>query len=89
MEKIEEADGKYIIISKDDCIYCEMVYELLNDNFIDYKIIKVETLTNDELIQIKPKEAKKYPFVFENKKYIGSYSELKKILNNKIHNGKL
>jgi glutaredoxin len=89
MEKIEEANDKYIIISKDNCTYCEMVYELLNDKFIDYKVIKVETLTDDELKEIRPKEAKKYPFVFEDKKYIGSYSELKKILNNKIHNGKL
>ena len=41
MEKIEEANDKYIIISKDNCTYCEMVYELLNDKFIDYKVIKV------------------------------------------------
>lgn len=89
MEKIENEKLKYVIISKNDCTYCEMVYELLDNEFIDYKVINVETLTEDELKEIKPIEAKKYPFVFEDKKYIGGYSELKKILNNKIHNGKL
>jgi glutaredoxin len=82
MDKIKNALTDYIIISKVNCVYCDMVEELLKDNFIDYTVIKIETLTNDELKAIKPIEAKKYPFVFKSNKYIGGYNELKKELNN-------
>lgn len=82
MDKFKNATNDYIVISKNECVYCHMVEELLNDNFIDYTLIKIETLTDAELIEIKPTEAKKYPFVFKNHKYIGGYNELKKELNN-------
>ena len=82
MDKIKNAINYYVIISKKNCIFCDMVNELLDDNFIDYTVIKIETLSEDELKEIKPEEAKKYPFIFKNKIYIGSYNELKKELNN-------
>jgi glutaredoxin len=82
MDKIKNAKTDYVIISKKNCVFCDMVNELLDDNFIDYTVIKIETLSEDELKEIKPKEAKRYPFIFKNKIYIGSYNELKKELNN-------
>tara|TARA_B110001450_G_scaffold47489_1_gene44199 strand:+ start:7369 stop:7617 length:249 start_codon:yes stop_codon:yes gene_type:complete len=82
MDKIKNAINDYVIISKKNCVFCDMVNELLDDNFIDYTVIKIETLSEDELNEIKPEEAKKYPFIFKNKIYIGSYNELKKELNN-------
>jgi glutaredoxin len=82
MDKIKNAKTEYVIISKVNCVYCDMVEELLKDNFIDYTVIKIEKLTPLELIDIKPEEAKKYPFVFKNHNYIGGYNELKKELNN-------
>ena len=79
---MDNAKTDYVIISKNNCIYCDMVEELLKDAFIDYTIIKIETLTEDELKAIKPTEANKYPFVFKNHKYVGGYNELKKEINN-------
>jgi glutaredoxin len=79
---MDNAKTDYVIISKNNCVYCDMVEELLKDAFIDYTIIKIETLTEDELKAIKPTEAKKYPFVFKNHKYVGGYNELKKEINN-------
>ena len=38
-------DQEWVIISKDNCVYCDMVIELLDENFIEYKILK----TNKDL----------------------------------------
>ena len=78
MEKLQLST--YVIVSKNNCIQCEMVKDLLNDYFIEYTIIKAEDLTAGQLTEIKPKDAKTYPFVFKNKEYIGGFNELRKLL---------
>lgn len=84
MDLIQNAKTNYVIVSKKDCVFCDMVNELLDDNFIDYTVIKIETLTKEQLEEIKPKDATTYPFVFKDKIYIGSYNKLNKELNNGV-----
>lgn len=75
-------DQEWVVISKDNCIYCDMVFELFDDSFIEYKILKTNKhLSPEQLAEIKPPDAKSYPFIFHNKKYFGGYRELKKELN--------
>lgn len=80
MENINTSKTTYLIVSKNDCIQCEMVKDLLDDYFIEYTVIKKEDLTDQQLNEIKPKIAKTYPFVFKNKEFIGGFNELRKIL---------
>lgn len=78
MNKLEKSE--YVILSKNNCTNCDIVKELCDDYFIDYTVIKMEDLTDNEFNEIKPKDAKIYPFVFKNKEFIGGFKELRKIL---------
>ena len=80
MEIINASKTTYSIVSKDNCIQCDMVKELLDDYFIEYTVIKKEDLSDEQLTTIKPKDAKTYPFVFKNKEFIGGFKELRRIL---------
>ena len=80
MDKLQQCTTSYFIVSKKNCIQCGMVEDLLNDYFIEYTIIKMEDLTTEQLTEIKPKDAKTYPFVFKDKEFIGGFKELRKLL---------
>lgn len=84
MDKIKNSSVDLVIISKSKCLYCDMTLELLNDNNIDYIKFNIEVdLTKEELKEIKPINAKIYPFIFKNNIYIGGYKEIKQqIINN-------
>ena len=80
MEIIDTCKTTYLIVSKDDCVQCGMVKELLDDYFIEYTVIKKEDLSDEQLKAIKPEDAKTYPFVFKKKEFIGGFKELRKLL---------
>jgi glutaredoxin len=84
MEKI--IDG-WVIISKENCTYCDMSIELFNNNFIEFNKLDYSIFTNEEINNIKTNyNIKSYPFIYKDKKFIGGYRELKNYLqiNNNI-----
>ena len=58
-----------------------MVFELFDDSFLNIKYLKLINIYHRTTFEIKPPDAKSYPFIFHNKKYFGGYKELKKELN--------
>ena len=72
----------YTIYSKSGCIFCDAAMELLKENNIQYKEIKVTN--NQEAIELfKTNGFKTVPQIFTDRDvYIGGYQDLKKMLNN-------
>jgi len=72
----------YTIYSKSGCIFCDAAMELLKENNIQYKEIKVTN--NEEAIELfKTNGFKTVPQIFTDRDvYIGGYQDLKKMLNN-------
>jgi glutaredoxin len=77
-----------VIFSKPGCKYCDKSYELLQDkNILFYKCDLGNYMNDldfddiyDKLIKIS-NNAKSFPIIFIDKKYIGGFNELKKYIN--------
>ena len=68
-----------LIISKDNCSYCDKAYNLAEDNELSYKKINVTDLTTKEKDDVINKtKAKTYPIIFVNEEYIGGFTEFSK-----------
>ena len=63
------------IISKINCINCDMVVEIFEDNFIEFQKIMVNDMNYSF---IKPKECKTYPIIFYNGIYFGTIGDLRR-----------
>lgn len=70
------SDKNWVVVGKPDCLYCDMVYELFDDNFVDYLKINSTNLTPEELAELRPKEAKVYPFIYKEGSFFGGFKEL-------------
>lgn len=73
--------SNWLIICKNDCVYCDMVIELFDNNFIDYEKKYIHQMSDNF---VKPANAKYYPFIFLDGDYFGGYSELKKYFQKKM-----
>jgi glutaredoxin len=85
------SDNNYTVYSKSGCINCRKVKELFKNNNIEYEIIDCDDyLLEDKenfllFIQIYANtECKTFPIVFCNGKFIGSFNETIKYLDEKI-----
>lgn len=77
----------WTIIGKENCTYCGMSIELLNNNFIEFNKLDSSIFTQEEINNIKIiNNIKSYPFIYKDKEFIGGYRELKNYLqiNNNI-----
>ena len=72
----------YTIYSKSGCIFCDAAMELMKENNIQYKEIKVTG--NQEAIDLfKMNGFKTVPQIFTDRDvYVGGYQDLKTMLNN-------
>lgn len=72
---------EWVVVGKPKCLYCDMVYELFDENFLDYLKINSADLTQEELGELRPQNAKVYPFIYKNGSFFGGYKELNKFLS--------
>lgn len=71
----------YHIISKENCKDCKYTIELLEEFNLQYNVRDKNEYTKKYIDELKFfHEIKKYPIIFKNDKFIGSYYELYKIL---------
>lgn len=71
----------YHIISKQDCKDCKHTIELLHEFNLQYTVKKNTDYEEQYIDNLKfIYEIKKYPIIFKNDKFIGSYYELYKDL---------
>lgn len=72
-----------VIYSKTNCSYCSFVRKILNENNIAYTEYKLDKdFTKDELLAKVP-TAKTYPVIIIDGEFIGGFSDLKRILEDK------
>jgi glutaredoxin len=78
--KIERYKMNVIMYSKDNCAFCDKAKNLLKMKaieFIEYKLDK--DFDRDTLLEIFP-QARTFPIITLDKKYIGGYNELYDLL---------
>lgn len=71
----------FVVYSKDQCIYCDKAVTLLklkSKEFIQYKLGK--DFDRDTILEMFP-NARTFPIITLDKRFIGGYNELEKLLN--------
>ena len=90
-KKINKNNDVVIVFGLSTCGYCNAAIEYLNKNSIPYKYYKINKYYNIffkillKLVKIHPElmfdiTHKTFPVIFINKKFIGGYSDLIKLL---------
>lgn len=70
----------FLVISKDNCIYCDKAIKLLEEKEEEYVVVDKEEISPFLIQMMKHKfNHKTYPFIFE---FIGGYD----VLHNKLSN---
>ena len=83
-KQIVTVDYEYILYGKESCIYCKEAIQLLKTRNKNYKYVEIkndkqqETLYN--IIDKKTNNYRYFPIIFKNGKFIGGYTELKKLI---------
>jgi glutaredoxin len=72
---MEVPKNGWTLISKINCMNCDMAVEILEDNFIEFQKIMINDM-NDFFV--KPKECKTYPIIYENGIYFGAIGDLRR-----------
>ena len=68
------------VYSRDGCDYCKKAIDLLQRECLSYNEYKLDRdFTRDEIKQRFP-EAKTYPIIFLDKKFIGGYNDLVELM---------
>lgn len=77
--------GKYLVYSKEDCVYCEKLKTLLNDNDIPHIEKKLKKdFTTEEFYDMFKEYPKTFPKVLKpDGKVIGGYEDFLKFF--KVH----
>lgn len=71
------------IYSKDNCPYCDKAKNLLEMKSISFEEHKLDKdFSRDEILEWFP-GVKTFPIITVNKKFIGGYNELEKLLDTK------
>jgi hypothetical protein len=65
----------WILISKTNCINCDMAIEILEDNFIEFQKIMINDMIDTF---VKPKECKSYPIIYKDGIYFGTIGDLRR-----------
>lgn len=71
----------FVIYSKDQCVYCDKAVTLLKlkaKEFVEYKLGK--DFDRDTILEMFP-NARSFPIITLDKRFIGGYNELEKLLN--------
>ncbi len=71
----------FVVYSKDQCIFCDKAVTLLKlkgKEFIQYKLGK--DFDRDTILEMFP-DARSFPIITLDKRFIGGYNELEKLLN--------
>lgn len=79
-KKIEK---KVILYTKESCIYCKLAKKLLREKYISYESTDLDNnpkLANNLMNRTGQRTV---PFVFIGDKFIGGYTELKKLVDEK------
>lgn len=76
----------YIIYGKDDCQFCDKAKQLLDNEGIEYKYLKLDTdFSRDQLLNMFPK-AKTFPQITNHMHdYIGGYTELNSLIERRTY----
>jgi glutaredoxin len=70
-------DVGYYMISKDNCVYCEMSEELFEQADQVYSKVYLDLCEFKHLV---PENVKIFPFIFKDGKYFGGFKELNREL---------
>jgi|688.fasta_scaffold519053_2 glutaredoxin len=72
----------FTIYSKSNCINCDNIKKLLEDNKLEYNVINCDNYLNENknfflefMKLITRQECKMFPIVFSDQKFIGGYKE--------------
>ena len=71
----------FTVYSKDQCVFCDKAKTLLKlkaKEFVEYKLGK--DFDRDTILEMFP-DARTFPIITLDKKYLGGYNELEKMLN--------
>jgi glutaredoxin len=69
-----------IVYSKDDCVYCDKAKNLLKAKAVDHIEYKLgKDFERDTLLELFP-QARSFPVITVDKKFIGGYNELYDLL---------
>lgn len=71
----------FVVYSKDQCIFCDkavILLKLKGKEFIQYKLGK--DFDRDTILEMFP-DARSFPIITLDKRFIGGYNELEKLLN--------
>ena len=70
--------SRYVIWSKNNCIYCSKAKAILEQKGIDYEERNVEgpVWTSEDFMKAVPPGARTFPQIFQGDKYIGSYDNM-------------
>lgn len=65
------------MISKSNCINCDIVVEIFEDNFIEFQKIMINDMIDS---YIKPNECKSYPIIYKEGVYFGAIGDLRRFI---------
>jgi len=65
----------WAMISKNNCMNCDMAIEIFEDNFIQFQKIMINDMINN---YIKPNECKSYPILYKDGIYFGAIGDLRR-----------
>lgn len=71
----------FTVYSKDQCVFCDKAVTLLKlkaKEFVQYKLGK--DFDRDTILEMFP-DARSFPIITLDKRFIGGYNELEKLLN--------
>ena len=80
-------DHLIVIFSKPSCVYCDLAADLLTDKNVSFIKFNIGDYTDDENFDdfftelIEKTNQKTFPMIFMKQKFIGGYSELKKLVD--------
>lgn len=69
------------VYSKDQCVFCDKAIALLKLKAKDHTVYKLgKDFDRDTILEMFP-DARTFPIITVDKKFIGGYNELEKLLN--------
>ena len=89
LPKVDELINNHLVVifSKPSCVYCDLAADLLAEKGVSFIKFNIGDYTNDENFDeflddlMEKTNQKTFPMIFMKQKFIGGYSDLKKLVD--------